>query len=306
MDGLLSLYKPQGLTSRDVVNRVQRLVKPAKCGHAGTLDPLAQGVLVVCLGKGTRLISYIQQMAKTYVGTFQLGIESDTEDTTGKLTMLEDPPVPSEANLRSVLPTFVGEILQQPPIYSALKIKGKKAYELARQGKKVELAPRNIRIDSLELLDYTYPNFTLKIQCGSGTYIRSLGRDIGKRLGTAAAMSALERTAIGDFTVENSVSLEEVTTLNDLSKKIGPMSEGVSQLPRVDLSDRQLKKLEHGQLFSREELGVSVGSGCGEKRLSVEELKNIALAAFSAKGDLVAILTVSKSGDFKPSCNFVV
>ena len=199
MFGLLNVHKPAGITSRDVVNRIQRVVRPVKVGHAGTLDPLATGVLVICLGSATRLIEYVQRMPKHYRGTFLLGRKSDTEDIEGEIEVLDAAPQPSIDEIHAALPQFVGTIRQRPPAYSALKVGGKRAYQLARAGQEVQLAARPIEVYSLSLQHYEYPEIVLDIQCGSGTYVRSLGRDLADGLGTGAVMSALERTAIGDF-----------------------------------------------------------------------------------------------------------
>ena len=189
--GLLNLNKPAGMTSRDVVNIVQRLSRPAKAGHAGTLDPLADGVLVVCVGSATRLIEYVQRMPKRYVGTFLLGRQSPTEDIEGEVTELPDAPVPTREQIEAAARRFVGRIEQRPPAFSALKIRGRPAYKLARQGKPVELAPRPVEIYRIEVKKYRYPELVLEIDCGGGTYVRSLGRDLAESLGTAAVMSAL-------------------------------------------------------------------------------------------------------------------
>src|SRR5436190_8799230 len=199
MFGLLNVDKPSGLTSRDVVNRVQRLVKPHKVGHAGTLDPLASGVLVVCVGPATRLIEYVQRMPKRYLATFLLGRRSETEDIEGAVTELTDTPVPTVEQAHGALPNFVGRIQQLPPAFSALKVDGQRAYALARKGETPDLQPRPIEVYSVELVEYSYPQLVLDIRCGSGTYVRSLGRDIARALGTEAVMSALVRTEIGPF-----------------------------------------------------------------------------------------------------------
>ncbi len=175
MFGILNLDKPPGLTSRDAVNGVQRLAYPNKVGHAGTLDPLATGVLVVCLGKATRLIEFVQQQPKHYLAEFDLGLTSDTEDIEGDVRQMDDAAPVSYEDIRNALPRFVGQIMQRPPAYSALKIKGRRAYKLARRGETVELAPRPINVYSLKLVHFHYPRVTLDIVCGSGTYVRSLG-----------------------------------------------------------------------------------------------------------------------------------
>jgi len=167
--GLLNLNKPPGVTSRRVVDRVQRLVKPAKVGHAGTLDPLASGVLVLGIGPATRLVEYVQEMPKHYRATFLLGRTSTTEDVDGDVTELDGAVPPKRERLERVAEEMTGEIEQRPPIYSALKVSGRRAYDLARAGGRVELAPRTVRIDRLEIVRYEYPELCLDVTCGGGT-----------------------------------------------------------------------------------------------------------------------------------------
>ena len=209
--GLLNVSKPGGMTSRAVVDRVQRLVRPAKAGHAGTLDPLASGVLVVGVGAGTRLIEYVQRMPKRYRGTFLLGRRSPTEDIEGEIEILPDPPIPSRVEIEQAARRLTGEIMQRPPDFSALKIAGQRAYDLARAGKTVVLEPRPVTIYELRVIAYDYPEFSLDICCSGGTYVRSLGRDLAEALGSAAVMSALVREAIGDFTIAEALPLAELS-----------------------------------------------------------------------------------------------
>jgi tRNA pseudouridine55 synthase len=227
------------------VNRVQRLVRPAKTGHAGTLDPLATGVLVVAIGPATRLIDYVQEAPKQYRGEFLLGRRSDTEDIEGAVEELPQPPRPSRAEIEAVLPRFTGTIEQRPPAYSALKVAGKRAYDLARQGKTVDLAPRPVEIHALHVVGYDYPKLTLEVSCGSGTYIRSLGRDIAQAVGTEAVMSSLVRTAIGAFTVEDACALDAIT-LESLPAQLRSPAEAVAHLPQATLSAAELERIARG------------------------------------------------------------
>ncbi len=208
MFGLLNLNKPPGWTSRDVVNRVHRLVAPARAGHAGTLDPLASGVLVLCVGTATRLIQHVQQLPKRYIATFLLGRQSPSDDVELEPEVLPGAPRPTWEQIAGTLPQFIGEIDQTPPAYSAIKVGGRKAYHLARGGQPVALAPRPVTVHQLTVLRYDYPELILDIQCGSGFYVRALGRDLAASLGTAAVMSGLMRTAIGGLTIEQSHSVE--------------------------------------------------------------------------------------------------
>ncbi|MBU4397786.1 MAG: tRNA pseudouridine(55) synthase TruB, partial [Planctomycetes bacterium] len=203
--GILNLNKPAGISSRRAVDLVKRLVRPAKVGHAGTLDPLATGVLVVCVGAATRLTEYVQRMPKRYLGTFLLGRRSPTEDVEGDVTELSDAPVPTHAQIAAAAECFVGRIAQRPPSFSAIKVKGRRAYKLARGGQRVQLPARPVNVYRIEVKAYKYPELVLDVECGGGTYIRSLGRDLAESLGTAAVMSALTRTAVGNFRIEQSV-----------------------------------------------------------------------------------------------------
>ena len=246
MIGFINLDKQPGETSRDAVNAVQRLVRPAKIGHCGTLDPLATGVLVVCVGPATRLTNLIQEAPKTYVGDFRLGVSSETEDIEGEIVPVIDAPVITAAEIEAVLPEFVGCIQQMPPKFSALKIDGKRAYDLARQGKEVKLKSRQIQVYAIQLTAFEYPNFQLKIECGTGTYVRSLGRDIGARVGSAAIMTALERTAIGSFSVARAINATELDADN-ISQHLLPVDYGLSGLERVVVNDAQARGLIDAQ-----------------------------------------------------------
>ena len=245
MFGLLNINKPSGITSRDVVNRVQRLVRGVKAGHAGTLDPLATGVLVVALGPATRLVEFVQRMPKTYVGTFLLGRSSDTEDIEGTVVELDHPPRPTRPEIEAVLPAFIGTIQQRPPDFSALKVQGRRAYAVARRGEAVELQPRPIEIYRLTVMRYEYPELQLEICCGSGTYVRSLGRDVAQALGTAAVMSALVRTAIGGFRIEQACDLAQLTA-ETIPLQLLPATRGVTELPAVCLNDQEVRRVGHG------------------------------------------------------------
>ncbi len=188
--GFLNINKPRGVTSRWVVDQVKRLVKPAKSGHAGTLDPLATGVLVVGVGQATRLVDYVQQMRKCYRAEFLLGRTSPTEDVEGEITELSNAAVPTRLQIAAAVGQFIGDIMQRPPAFSALKVAGKRAYALARRGQEVELTPRLVTIHRLRVMEYEYPRLVIDTECSSGTYIRSLGRDVAEALGTGAVMSA--------------------------------------------------------------------------------------------------------------------
>jgi tRNA pseudouridine55 synthase len=282
MFGLLNVDKPAGMTSRDVVNRVQRLVRPHKVGHAGTLDPLATGVLVVAIGPATRLVEYVQRMPKTYQGTFLLGRASDTEDVEGHVSELPNAAVPSRENVVTAIPQFLGTIEQRPPAYSALKVAGMAAYKLARRGEAVELAPRSVEIHSIELVRYEYPELELRVQCGGGTYIRSLGRDLAESLGTGAVMSALRRSAIGPFTADEAIDCESLSVPFIPKNLLSPLL-ALGQLPQIELSNEQIARVSQGQTIS-----AAYDQAADE------------IAAVDNRGQIVALLKPASDGKLAP------
>jgi len=293
MFGVVNLNKPVGWTSRDAVDRVKRLVQPAKAGHAGTLDPLAGGVLVVCIGLATRLIEYVQQMPKEYRATFLLGRRSASDDVETEMEILTNAPVPTLAQLEETLPRFIGTISQRPPAFSAVKVEGRRAYQLARRGHAVELAPREIEIYRLSVQRYEYPELDLSIRCSGGTYVRSVGRDLAKALETQALMSALVRTAVGEFRLENSIDAKGLDEQRLRSSLLSPMT-AVAHLPRLALSPAQVFEVQRGGLIRTEDLPVDLQGPMGG-----------AVAAVDENGRLIAILKVARPGLLKPSPNFL-
>lgn len=286
MHGILNLNKPAGKTSRDIVNIVQRLIRPVKTGHAGTLDPLATGVLVCPVGHGTKLIEYIQRLPKTYAAKFILGKKSETEDIEGHVETLIDPPQPTRAQIDAALPLLHGKIMQVPPAFSALKIAGKRAYDLARQGKKVELAAREIEIYSIEVLAYHYPDLWLEIRCGSGTYVRSLGRDLAQQLGTEAVMAELARTAIGNFRREDAVHPCEGFDRTTIERSLLPTVQAVQGLPQVTVGQEDIVRLVHG------------------KQISIDVAEAREAAVVDAAGNLLAVVQPGKEGGWRSVRNF--
>ncbi len=212
--GVIIVDKPKGPSSMGVVSVVRRRAGKAKTGHAGTLDPLATGVLVVCIGRpATRLVPRLMGTSKRYLATIDFSNTSETDDAEGPLHLVDwtrQTPVP-QSEIENVLQTeYVGEIMQTPPAFSAMKIGGQRAYKLARQGKKVEMKSRPIQIYEIKIVSYEWPTLVLDIHCGKGTYIRSLARDVGQSLGGGGYLSALQRTAVGDFTIQQSTPLDDV------------------------------------------------------------------------------------------------
>jgi tRNA pseudouridine55 synthase len=246
MHGLLNIHKPTGMTSRRVVDIVARLAETKRAGHAGTLDPLASGVLVVCVGWATRLVSFIQDRPKTYAARILLGKRSDTDDITGTITEVEQAPLPTREAVESALQSFTGTIMQVPPRYSAVHVAGRRAHKLARRGKPFSLAARPVDIHRLVLTGYSYPEADVEIECGSGTYIRSIARDLGDALGCGGLMSALVRRAIGDFTVAAAVSIEELLS-RPIEELLVPPLAAVAHLPRWPCSPADREELLCGR-----------------------------------------------------------
>lgn len=242
MFGFLNIYKPKGMTSHDVVAVMRRLTKIKQIGHTGTLDPFAEGVLPVCIGKATRLIEYLDD-DKEYLATVQFGTATTTYDLEGEVTATSDKKI-TETELLKELENFRGEIQQLPPIYSAIKVKGKKLYEYARKGETVEVQPRTVTIEKLELKNFNEETQTaeLLIACSKGTYIRSIAHDLGQNLGCGAHLIKLTRTKAGKFTVEKSVQLDKINLNEDL---INPKD--VISLPQIDITKEDYENISHGR-----------------------------------------------------------
>jgi tRNA pseudouridine55 synthase len=251
--GILIFDKPSGLTSRALVDRVVRVIPRVKVGHAGTLDPLASGLLIVCIGAATRLVEMLQQLPKSYQTKIRLGARSDTLDADGRILSDSSARIPSADEVERVLLPLLGQVAQQPPEYSALKIKGRRAYDLARTGHALELAPRRVRIDRLAVLRFDWPCLELEIDCGSGTYIRSIARDIGEALACGGYVETLVRTRIGPFTLEQAVDPAELSA-ESIDRHLRPALDAVPGLPRLVLDARELDAVAHGRRLVVSEL----------------------------------------------------
>lgn len=248
MHGVFLLDKPAGITSMRAVERVKRALGVKKAGHTGTLDPIATGVLAICFGHATRIAEYLLASSKSYAAEMAFGTTTTTLDAEGEVT--EQRPIPEDldrATLEGVLSSFEGTISQVPPAFSALKVKGKRAYELARAGKKVELAPRDVTISMLTLTDYQLPVASFVCEVSKGTYIRSLIRDIGDEIGCGAHMTALRRLNVGVFPIDEAMSLDDVEAHPDEARKrIVSMSDALSMFPLQELTDEEMARLNHG------------------------------------------------------------
>ncbi|MDJ0521717.1 MAG: tRNA pseudouridine(55) synthase TruB, partial [Planctomycetota bacterium] len=210
MAGLLVVDKPLGWSSMDVVRRVRKAAGFVKTGHGGTLDPLATGVVVCCIGRATKAVERIMKMPKVYDTTIDLSAFTQTDDREGEREEVEVATPPSIEQVRAALETFVGDIEQVPPKYSAVHVDGKRAYKLARKGEDVELEARQVHVASIELLEYEWPNVRIVVTCGKGMYVRSLARDLGVALGTGGHLAKLRRTAVGPYTVEGAATAERL------------------------------------------------------------------------------------------------
>lgn len=269
------------------MDRVQRVIGPYKVGHAGTLDPMATGVLVIAVGSATRLTPYVQRMKKQYLATFLLGQRSDTDDCLGQVEMLANPPKPSRLELERVLPEFVGLQQQTPPRYSAVKLRGRPAYELARRGAVVELAAKPITIYELQIVSYAYPELVVNVTCGSGTYIRSLGRDLAARWNTCAVTAALTRLAIGPFLLEQAILVRDLDKDTIAAHLLSPLM-ALEGMTIMELNDAQIARIGHGLAI--------------DSRLAQEAEE---VAAVDCHGRLMALLQPRGEGMLGPVRNFV-
>jgi tRNA pseudouridine55 synthase len=288
MFGLLNINKPPGMTSHDVVDAVRRSAgRGVKVGHAGTLDPFASGVLVVCLGGATRLADCVRAMPKGYRAEVRLGAVSATDDPEGPLTQTAGARPASLDAVRQVLARMVGTIRQAPPAHSAVHVDGQRAYELARAGRPVELPARPVTIHSIELLRYGWPDLEIDVSCGSGTYIRSLARDIGSALGVGGYCTRLVRTRIGRFSLERAVSLDAL----DIGRHLLPPTEALGDMPRVSLDEAGVRAVGLGRRIA--------------SPLPVAPRAEVAL--LDAQGRLVAVATASTDGkELHPARVFVL
>ncbi|GLQ11391.1 tRNA pseudouridine synthase B [Devosia yakushimensis] len=247
ISGWVVLNKPYDMTSTQAVGKVRWLFGAAKAGHAGTLDPLATGILPIALGEATKAVPQVQDGTKVYRFAIQWGSATTTDDAEGSVVATSDVR-PDQAALLAVLPRFTGTILQRPPIYSALKIDGERAYDLARAGESVELAPREIDVDAIELLSHGTEKSVLEVTCGKGTYVRSLARDIAEALGTRGHVSMLHRGAVGPFNDTDALTIEQLEAL-DISERdalLKSVSAGFTDLPEIRLDAQQATAVRHG------------------------------------------------------------
>ncbi len=250
-NGIINIYKEKGFTSHDVVAKMRGICKQKKIGHTGTLDPDAVGVLPVCLGSGTKLCDMLTDKDKEYVAELLLGVETDTQDISGQV-LRECEPVMDEEVVREAVLSFQGDYMQIPPMYSALKVNGKKLYELARAGKEVERQARPVTIQEIEILDMQLPVVKLRVACSKGTYIRTLCADIGAKLGCGGTMKSLLRTKVGIFKAEDAITLAQLEELRDtvgIETKLYTVDSVFEELPALHVEDAFCKLLDNGNAF---------------------------------------------------------
>ena len=284
--GVIPVDKPVGVSSRHVVDVVARALGMKSVGHAGTLDPLASGVVVVCVGHATKLVDYLHDLTKHYAATFLLGRSSPSDDLETPVEEEDDPVRPSAAEIEAAATAFRGDILQRPCDYSAVHVDGKRAYRLARKGRPVVLESKPVRIHRLEITGYEWPRLAVEIECSSGTFVRALGRDLAESLGTKAVMESLVRTAVGPFSCVESISLDAITP-DTARARLLPGATAVAHLPSMVLADDVLANAVRGGL------------------LQFPENNAPAVAALDATGQLIGILTPLESGSYRLRPNFL-
>ena len=253
MNGIIIIDKPQEWTSNDVVSRLRRVFNTRRIGHGGTLDPMATGVLPVFVGRATRGVEFFEHAEKVYEATLRFGLTTDTEDITGKTITACEVHL-TEEDLLNVLPRFRGDILQVPPMYSAIKVNGQKLYDLARKGREVERQARPITIHELELLEFTGNEARLRVRCSKGTYIRTLCKDIGEALGCGGCMAALRRVEAGEYTLEGSVPLRKLLDISeageDVEHLLRPVDTMFASHEKLSLNEKQARLVKNGNAVS--------------------------------------------------------
>lgn len=292
MDGIINVYKEKGFTSHDVVAKLRGILHIKKIGHTGTLDPDAVGVLPVCIGKGTKLCDMITDTDKTYEAVMLLGISTDTQDISGNVLSKKEVDV-DEKTLIETVDSFVGEYKQIPPMYSAIKVNGRKLYQLAREGIEIERSPRDVYIRSIHINDMNLqdgePSVTMTVSCSKGTYIRTLCHDIGEKLGCGACMKSLSRTRVGRFYIDDSYTINQIAALNlkgELSSIVAPV-DSMFDYPRIQINKEYDKLLYNGNL-----LPLSAG-----KALDVGLADKVRI--YNESGEFIGIYSMDDSG-YKP------
>ena len=287
ISGVLVIDKPVGMTSHDVVQAVRNGTNLRRAGHTGTLDPRASGVLVILVGPAVRLSEYVSASDKRYQAIIRLGSSTDTFDADGKFTRSDQPVNVTESQFEAVLKTFIGEIVQTPPPYSAVKLQGRKAYEIAREGEEVDIAPRKITVHHLEVLEWAPPEVVIDVHCSSGTYVRSLANDLGIQLGCGAYLVGLRRTKSGRFTLRDATplrKLQESFNANNWYQYLIPAAEALGDWPAIELSPDEVEGVRHGHRVK----------AIGEPELGSR------VRGVSTQGELVALMELVTGEDGAP------
>ena len=291
ISGWLVIDKEEGMTSTQVVSRLKHIFHPTKIGHAGTLDPFATGILPIAFGQATRTVPFVMDGLKTYRFSLRFGQATDTEDKTGQV-VARSANRPTQAQIEAILPEFVGDIEQQPPAYSALKVKGKRAYDLARQGQAVDLPSRRIHIESLRLLSYQDDTAVCEVVCGKGTYVRSLGRDIALKLGTVEHLTALRRTSCGVFNESQKIllaQLEKIEYTPSAWDEFIPIQAVLTDILELALTEHEAQAVSHGQALKTADVVKRLG-----------RLPEGTLLKATFDGKLIAFVQL-RAGRFRPT-----
>lgn len=289
-NGIINIYKEQGYTSFDVVAKLRGILKMRKIGHTGTLDPDATGVLPVVLGSATKLVDMLTDKKKEYIATLRLGITTDTLDITGTV-LSENTPDVSEGEVRDAILSFIGPQLQTPPMYSAIKVNGRKLYELAREGIEIERQKRNIEIFDIEILDMSLPDIRLRVECSKGTYIRSLCADIGDKLSCGAVMTSLMRTKSGDFAIDRAYTLREVEEAaagGRVEEMITPVDYCFMDYAGVTVAGDIYKTVRNGNMIRKADIAGEMTEG-----------DRSFVRIYDAEGNFLAVYETGKPGLYK-------
>jgi tRNA pseudouridine55 synthase len=296
MDGVLVIDKPAGPTSFEVVSRVRALLGVKKAGHTGTLDPLATGVLPICLGEATKVAGFITQADKSYQAVIRLGVQTDTQDAAGRV--IAEAPVPplSAEGLEKVLAPFRGTFMQLPPMYSAVKVAGKRLYESARAGEEVAREKRQVTVHELSLMDFGAVELAVRVHCSKGFFVRALAHDIGMAMGCGAHLRALRRTASGPFSLQQSLSLDRLSQLcaeeggrSQVAKRLLTVSEALQNLPSLTFAKESASKVRHG-------VPLETSAGPGRYRILDDEGTLLAIAEVTSGGRLRYLRVLAAAG----------
>ena len=304
MNGVINVYKEAGFTSHDVVAKLRGIVKQKKIGHTGTLDPDAEGVLPVCLGNATKLCGLLTEKEKTYRAVLLLGQTTDTQDTSGRV-LTEAPVTATGEQVREAIMSFLGDYDQVPPMYSALKVNGKKLYELARQGKERERQARRVRILDMEIHDIRLPEVTFTVTCSSGTYIRTLCQDIGEKLGCGGCMKSLLRTKVDRFELTDSHKLSELETMmheGRIEEVLLPVDDVFAACPAVCIRQESDRLIQNGNPFGKEDIAETTG----ERPPEGTELERNCVRVYNSEGDFRGLYRREQGGRrYKPEKMFL-